>query len=53
MLNLVRLLMADCENGEPLKITLSAGSGSVPTFCELVLGIARIPGSLGSRGLCG
>ena len=47
MLNLVRLLMADCENGEPLKITLSAGSGSVPTFCELVLRIAWDPGILG------
>ena len=53
MLNLVRLQMADCENGELLKITLSAGSGSVPTFGELVLRIAKIPGSLGSQGLCG
>ena len=39
--------MADCENDEPLKITLSAGSGSVPTFCELVLRIAWDSGILG------
>ena len=39
--------MADCEHDEPLKITLSAGSGSVPTFCELVLRIAWDSGILG------